>query len=101
MQLNVRVFLGEGVAASLRKDLFASIMRQDIQFFDNHKSGEIISRLSSDVQEFKSSFKTVVSQGLRSLTQVFIFKINLIRLKCFSLFRLLDQQWHYIRFLHK
>ncbi len=53
----------------MRKDLFASIMRQDIQFFDNHKSGEIISRLTQDVQEFKSSFKHVVSQGLRSLTQ--------------------------------
>ena len=54
----------------MRKDLFASILKQDIEFFDNHKSGEIVSRLTSDVQEFKSSFKHVVSQGLRCLTQV-------------------------------
>ena len=54
----------------MRKDLFTSIMKQDIEFFDNHKSGEIVSRLTSDVQEFKSSFKHVFSQGLRCLTQV-------------------------------
>lgn len=56
----------------MKKDLFSSIMRQDIEFFDNHKSGEIVSRLTSDVQEFKSSFKHVVSQGLRSFTQVLL-----------------------------
>ena len=62
--------VGERVAAQLKSELFASILRQDVKFFDAHKSGEISSRLSADVQEFKSSFKTVVSQGLRCLTQV-------------------------------
>ena len=61
--------VGERVASKLRSDLFSSILKQDIKFFDSHKSGEITSRLSADVQEFKSSFKTVVSQGLRCLTQ--------------------------------
>lgn len=63
---------------------------QDMSFFDEHKTGEIISRyfpqlliiklitsqqpcpcfrLSGDVQDLKSSFKMVISQGLRSLTQ--------------------------------
>merc|ERR1711962_1219973 len=61
--------VGERVAASLRKDLFAKMMVQDMAFFDSHKTQDIISRLTLDVQEFKSSFKQVVSQGLRSLTQ--------------------------------
>ena len=43
----------------MREDLFASILRQDIAFYDSHKSGEIMSRLTSDIQEFKSSFKQV------------------------------------------
>ena len=68
----------------MRKDLFASILKQDIEFFDNHKSGEIVSRLTSDVQEFKSSFKHVVSQGLRCLTQVrihfYVFRGNFKRI---------------------
>ena len=61
--------VGERVAAELKSDLFASILQQDVKFFDSHRSGEISSRLIADVQEFKSSFKTVVSQGLRCLTQ--------------------------------
>ncbi|CAB4057285.1 ABCB8 [Lepeophtheirus salmonis] len=36
------------MAASLRKDLFNSIICQDIAFFDEHKTGEIVSRLSAD-----------------------------------------------------
>ncbi|XP_019887493.1 ATP-binding cassette sub-family B member 8, mitochondrial isoform X3 [Ooceraea biroi] len=43
---------------------------QDIAFFDKTRSGEIVSRLTSDIQDFKSSFKTCMSQGLRSLTQI-------------------------------
>ena len=76
----------------MRKQLFSSIMRQDIEFFDNHKSGEIVSRLTSDVQEFKSSFKHVVSQGLRCITQVKFHKtlVNVLRYSRIFLFRLLD-----------
>ena len=53
------------MAAELRKDLFAKMMVQDMAFFDTHKTQDIISRLTLDVQEFKSSFKQVVSQGMR------------------------------------
>lgn len=62
--------VGERVATNLRKDLFKSIVMQDIAFFDKNRSGEIISRLTSDIQEFKSAFKTCISQGLRSITQI-------------------------------
>ncbi|XP_070515194.1 mitochondrial potassium channel ATP-binding subunit isoform X2 [Cardiocondyla obscurior] len=62
--------VGERVAVSLREDLFKSIIMQDIAFFDKTRSGEIVSRLTSDIQDFKSSFKTCISQGLRSLTQI-------------------------------
>ena len=53
------------MAAELRKDLFAKMMVQDMAFFDTHKTQDIISRLTLDVQEFKSSFKQVVSQGMK------------------------------------
>lgn len=36
--------------------------RQDIAFFDANKTGQLVSRLATDVQEFKSSFKMVISQ---------------------------------------
>ncbi|XP_053294466.1 mitochondrial potassium channel ATP-binding subunit [Pleuronectes platessa] len=61
--------VGERVAADMRKTLFASLLRQDVAFFDANKTGQLVNRLTSDIQEFKSSFKLVISQGLRSITQ--------------------------------
>ncbi|XP_030051440.1 mitochondrial potassium channel ATP-binding subunit [Microcaecilia unicolor] len=62
--------VGERVAARMRKTLFKSLLRQDVAFFDAKKTGMLVNRLTSDVQEFKSSFKQVVAQGLRSVTQI-------------------------------
>lgn len=62
----------------LRQDLFKSIILQDIEFFDKNRSGEIVSRLTSDIQDFKSSFKTLISQGLRSCTQLVGCVISMI-----------------------
>lgn len=39
---------GERVVARLRNVLFASLMKQEMSFFDEHQSGELISRLTSD-----------------------------------------------------
>ncbi|XP_072184568.1 mitochondrial potassium channel ATP-binding subunit [Excalfactoria chinensis] len=61
--------VGEQVAASMRKALFVSLLRQDVAFFDAHRTGQLVARLTADVQEFKSSFKLIISQGLRSSTQ--------------------------------
>ncbi|XP_012882703.1 PREDICTED: ATP-binding cassette sub-family B member 8, mitochondrial isoform X1 [Dipodomys ordii] len=62
--------IGERMAVDMRKALFNNLLRQDIAFFDAKKTGQLVSRLTTDVQEFKSSFKLVISQGLRSCTQV-------------------------------
>jgi ABC-type multidrug transport system fused ATPase/permease subunit len=40
--------IGERVVARVRDSMYQSILKQDIAFFDQHKSGELISRLSSD-----------------------------------------------------
>ncbi|XP_063780725.1 mitochondrial potassium channel ATP-binding subunit [Pseudophryne corroboree] len=61
--------VGERVAGSMRKALFTSLLCQDVAFFDAQKTGLLVNRLTSDVQEFKSAFKQVISQGLRSITQ--------------------------------
>lgn len=39
---------GERVVARLRNRLFSAILAQEIAFFDEHKSGELVSRLGSD-----------------------------------------------------
>eukprot|EP00794_Sanderia_malayensis_P016856 gene16856-18555_t len=60
---------GERFAARLRIALFQSLVNQDIAFFDAHKTGEIVNRLTADVQDFKSAFKQCISQGIKSVTQ--------------------------------
>uniref|UniRef100_T1J598 Mitochondrial potassium channel ATP-binding subunit n=1 Tax=Strigamia maritima TaxID=126957 RepID=T1J598_STRMM len=61
--------VGEELATRMRQELFSSILKQDIAFFDTHKTGELINRLTTDVQDFKSAFKSCVSQGLKNVTQ--------------------------------
>lgn len=48
-------------------------------FKSSHESMSII-RLTTDIQDFKSSFKQVISQGLRSVTQVIGGSITLYTL---------------------
>lgn len=62
--------MGERMADDLRQQLFAALLKQDISFYDQHKTGELVNRLTADVQDFKSSFKMCISQGLRSVTQI-------------------------------
>jgi len=72
--------LGENVAARLKSTLFAAIMRQDISFFDSHKSGELVGRLTTDVADFKHTFKQIVTQGLKSIAQTIGSAIHLLRI---------------------
>lgn len=62
--------IGERMAARLRQDLFKQIIIQDMAFFDKNRTGELVNRLTADVQDFKSCFKQCVSQGLRSIAQL-------------------------------
>eukprot|EP00123_Amoebidium_parasiticum_P017355 comp23816_c0_seq1/m.41469 comp23816_c0_seq1/g.41469 ORF comp23816_c0_seq1/g.41469 comp23816_c0_seq1/m.41469 type:complete len:716 (-) comp23816_c0_seq1:285-2432(-) len=62
-------YVGESLAERMRKMLYEAIVTQDIAFFDVHHSGELVGRLTNDVQEFKSAFKSTISNGLRSTTQ--------------------------------
>ncbi|XP_055839508.1 mitochondrial potassium channel ATP-binding subunit [Episyrphus balteatus] len=62
--------IGEQMATKIRQDLFRQILIQDIAFFDENRTGELVNRLTADVQDFKSSFKQFVAQGLRSAAQL-------------------------------
>lgn len=42
--------------------LYLICFRQDVAFFDANKTGQLVNRLTADIQEFKSSFKLVISQ---------------------------------------
>lgn len=41
--------LSDKIVFDLRNDLFQKLIHKDIEFFDSNRSGELLSRLSSDV----------------------------------------------------
>lgn len=59
--------------------------RQDIAFFDAKKTGQLVSRLTTDVQEFKSSFKLVISQVSGSAGQSACPSPGILTLPCSKL----------------
>jgi ABC-type multidrug transport system fused ATPase/permease subunit len=61
--------VGDQLCERMRCALFSAMLRQDVVFFDRRKSGELMDRLTADVDAFRSAFKQVVSQGLKDFTQ--------------------------------
>ena len=54
------------VVLDLREDAFRAVMRRDLSFFDQHASGRIVSRVTSDTQDFA----TVITLTVDLLSQI-------------------------------
>lgn len=59
-------WLGERITADLRSDVYSQVLRQDPQFFETLKTGEVLSRLSSDTTLIQSLVGTSISLGMRN-----------------------------------
>ncbi|XP_059608462.1 mitochondrial potassium channel ATP-binding subunit [Phlebotomus argentipes] len=70
--------IGEDMAAQIKQDLYRQIIVQDLAFFDRNRTGELVNRLTTDVHDFKSSFKQCISQGLRCAAQLIGGGISLV-----------------------
>ncbi len=62
--------VGERVVTRLRETLYGSLMRQEIAFFDERRTGELTNRLASDTTVLQSAVSANVSMGLRNIAQV-------------------------------
>eukprot|EP00980_Cylindrotheca_fusiformis_P002510 scaffold586_cov68-Cylindrotheca_fusiformis.AAC.19 len=60
LRASIQGMVGERVVARLRCKLYAQILNQEIAFFDEHKSGELVSRLGSDT----TLLQKVISEAL-------------------------------------
>mmetsp|Transcript_21236 Transcript_21236/g.42392 ORF Transcript_21236/g.42392 Transcript_21236/m.42392 type:complete len:656 (-) Transcript_21236:56-2023(-) len=63
---------GERVVARLRIRLFRAILQQEIAFFDRNKTGELLSRLSSDTSKLQDAATASVSMFLRTCLGIII-----------------------------
>ena len=59
-------WLGERVVNDIRRDVFAHVMTLHAGFFDEAKSGEIVSRLTADTTQIKSVVGSSISIALRN-----------------------------------
>jgi ATP-binding cassette subfamily B protein len=68
------------VVLRLREDVFDAVVRNDLSFFDRHPSGKIVSRITSDTQDFSDVVTLVldvISQFLLVvLLSVWLFTIS-------------------------
>lgn len=58
---------GERIVSDLRRDLYAAIVRQDIAFFDERRTGELTNRLAADAAVLQNTVTVNVSMALRYL----------------------------------
>src|SRR5580658_4171078 len=59
--------LGERIVADLRGDVFAHLTSLSANFFDEAKTGEVISRLTADTTQIKAAVGSSVSVALRNV----------------------------------
>jgi len=60
-------WIGERVTTDLRQAVYAHVLRQSPRFFESLKTGEILSRLTTDTTVIQSAVGSSISMGLRSL----------------------------------
>ena len=60
-------WIGERVTADLRRAVYAHVLDQSPQFFESIKTGEILSRLTTDTSVIQGAVGSSLSMGLRSM----------------------------------
>ena len=62
--------VGRQVAENMRRDVFAKLMRMPVGYFDKHQAGDIISRVSYDIDVVSTSLSADVIHILTSMVTV-------------------------------
>lgn len=63
-----------GVVAQMRKDAFAAAVARDLAFYDENKSGKVVSRITGDTQEF-GDVVLILSDVISQVVQVGILLV--------------------------
>jgi ATP-binding cassette, subfamily B, bacterial MsbA len=58
-------FLGQSVVRSLRDDVFDRILHQPLRFFDRNPTGELMSRISADIERVQSAASDTLAEALK------------------------------------
>ncbi|MBD3186186.1 ATP-binding cassette domain-containing protein, partial [Candidatus Bathyarchaeota archaeon] len=66
--LNARI--GEKLIYRLRNDLYVALQRQSYSYFDENRTGDIMSKLTSDVEQTRNFLTNTLTQLLNSIIQI-------------------------------
>src|SRR5207247_9571506 len=58
-------YLGQAVVRDLRNDVFDNILRQPLSFFHGNPTGELISRVSADVERIQTAASETLADFLK------------------------------------
>jgi len=70
-------WLGERVTADLRSAVYSHVLQQSPQFFETLKTGEVLSRLTTDTTVIQTAVGSSISMGLRN-TVLFIGGLTML-----------------------
>lgn len=77
----VTSFIGERLVKSLRDELYSSLLRVPVSYLDQHPHGDLLTRLTSDIENVKTGLVTGVGALYEGVVQIlitigFMFAIN-------------------------
>jgi len=72
--INTTTYLGQAVVRDLRNDLFEKVLYQPLKFFHFNPTGELISRISADVERIQTAASESLADFLKQ-TAIMVFLI--------------------------
>lgn len=79
-QKRIMVYIAQKTSAAIRRDLFKSLLSLPLKYFDTHSSGDVMSRLTNDVDNINMTLSQSVTQffsGIIMIVGMFIAMIVL------------------------
>jgi len=70
--------VAQKVTYSMRKELFEKLTRLPLRFFDTHSTGDILSRMSNDLDTISLTLQQNITQIITSITQLIGFIIMML-----------------------
>ncbi len=66
----IMINLSRGIVRNMREDIFSKLMRMKVEYFDKNQTGDIISRISYDIDTINSTLSTDLVQIASSVVTV-------------------------------
>jgi len=73
--VSVTAWLGQAVVRDLRNDVFGRILRQPLQFFLQSSTGELISRVSTDIERVQTAASETLGEFLKQSAILIVLTI--------------------------